>query len=81
MTNMTALALQNLTWGNATGFKKPLLTPLYDIDGEQTGSFTEERGLTFAQIFESGHMLPKDLPKTGFAAVLNLLGKKDWSKK
>lgn len=81
MTDTTALAFQNLTWAGGLGFKKPPVKPLYDIEGKQTGSFTEERGLTFAQIFDSGQVLGQDQPATAFAAVLNLLGKKDWSKK
>ncbi|PWN32962.1 alpha/beta-hydrolase, partial [Meira miltonrushii] len=81
MTNMTALALQNMTWAGSTGFSKAPGTPLYDIDGKEAGAFVEERGLIFAEIFESGHMVPKDNPPAGFAAVKHLLGQKDWSKK
>ena len=46
--------LQHVTWGGATGFSKPPLIPLCDIEGKNTGSFTEERGRSFAQIFGSG---------------------------
>lgn len=56
MTNMTALALQNMTWGGGTGFSKAPTTPLYDVEGKEAGAFAEERGLIFAEIFESGHM-------------------------
>lgn len=56
MTNQTALALQDMTWGGTRGFSKPPTKPLYDIEGIESGAFTEERGLTFAQIYDSGHM-------------------------
>ena len=70
-----------MTWNNATGFSKPPLTPLYDIEGYQAGAFVEERGLTFAQIYESGHMVPYDQPPLGYTAILHLLGKRDWTQK
>lgn len=70
-----------MTWNNATGFSKPPLTPLHDIEGHQAGAFVEERGLTFAQIYESGHMVPYDQPPMGYTAILHLLGKRDWTQK
>ncbi|PWN32961.1 alpha/beta-hydrolase [Meira miltonrushii] len=81
ITNGTALGLQNLTWNNGTGFSKPPLTPLYDLEGYQAGSFVEERGLTFAQVYESGHMIPYDQPPYGYTALLHLIGKRDWTQK
>jgi carboxypeptidase D len=56
ITNGTSLALQNLTWNNAQGFTKPPVTPLYDVDGNQGGTFVNERGLIYAEVPKSGHM-------------------------
>ncbi|PWN32651.1 alpha/beta-hydrolase [Meira miltonrushii] len=81
ITNGTALALQNLTWNGSQGFSKPPLTPIFDVDKIQRGLATTERNLTFATIKGSGHFMGHDLPALSLAAITELIGKGDWTKK
>lgn len=58
ITNGTLIGLQNLTWAGQQGFSKPPTQQFIDAYGAQSGSFVTERGLTFAQVYKSGHMIP-----------------------
>lgn len=71
--NGTALAIQNMTWNDQTGFQNKPNTPL-KTDGKTTGIWTEERGLTYVQVDGSGHMIPEFKPKVAFQLQKYLLG-------
>jgi carboxypeptidase C (cathepsin A) len=62
MTEGIALALQNLTWNGGRGFNKAPTAPVYDTMGARSGTYTRERGLTFAIIPKSGHMVSSNRP-------------------
>lgn len=63
LSNGTQLAIQNLTWGGKRGFqKKP--DQFFQVNGTKAGKFHEERGLTFVEVWGSGHMQPQDVPSS-----------------
>jgi len=70
--NGSALAIQNTTWNGKQGLQKPLTKLI--VDGKQAGHIQSERGLTFARIDNSGHMVPQDVPKTAFKLQKYVLG-------
>lgn len=71
--NGTALAIQNMTWAGKMGFENPPDQELR-VNGKKHGSFGIERGLTFALIDRSGHMIPEFKPRTAFKMQKYLLG-------
>lgn len=80
ITNGTSISLQNLTWNGAQGFSQsPFTQKLIDTDGQQSGTFTAERGLQYAIVDKSGHMIPGDTPSTGLASLQVLLGDRTFS--
>lgn len=77
ITEGTEVVLQNLTWGHAQGFQKPISKD-FVVEGQgHTGSFTTERGLTFVEIEKSGHMVPQYQPKAALQMLQYLLGQVD----
>ncbi|KAH9824736.1 putative carboxypeptidase cpdS precursor [Melampsora americana] len=70
----TRMAIQNMTWNGKQGFKKPI-TDDFLVKGQGTiGRWREERGLTYAEIELSGHMLPQYQPKSAYQLFKYLLG-------
>jgi len=68
------LVLQNLTWGNAQGFRKPINQDFIVKGQGSTGRFATERGLTFVEIEKAGHMVPQYQPQGAFQILQYLLG-------
>lgn len=52
---------------------------LIDINGKATGTFAQERGLTYAIVPDAGHMIDSDAPATALAALKTLLGERKLS--
>ncbi|PKI83156.1 hypothetical protein MVES_003090 [Malassezia vespertilionis] len=71
--NGSALAIQNMTWNGKMGFQTKPSTPL-KVDGKTAGVFAKERGLTFVQVAQSGHMIPQFKPEAAFKLQQYLLG-------
>jgi carboxypeptidase D len=86
ITNGSLLSIQNMTWNGAQGFqKKPTADffvpyhakgPLSAIAGSGVhGIAHTERGLTWIEIFLSGHMVPQYTPSAAFRHMEYLLGR------
>lgn len=84
--NGTLLAIQNMTWGGQMGFqsepREPLFAPLHpnpDVAGSSgngvLGTWHSERGLTWALIELTGHMVPTWQAAVAFRQVEVLLGR------
>lgn len=72
----TRIAIQNMTWDGEQGFRKPI-TDDFLVHGQGTmGRWREERGLTYAEIELSGHMLPQYQPKSAYQLFEYLLGQR-----
>lgn len=71
--NGSALAIQNMTWGGMRGFQTEP-SGVLRVDGRDAGKYHAERGLTFVQVWESGHMIPQDQPAVAFKNLQYLLG-------
>jgi len=54
----TQVVIQNTTWGGIQGFSKAPSTPWTDDQGNFAGMIHQERGLTYAIIYGSGHQVP-----------------------
>ncbi|PLW13432.1 hypothetical protein PCANC_27097 [Puccinia coronata f. sp. avenae] len=74
ITQGARLILQNMTWGNAQGFRKPINTDFIVKDQGSTGRFATERGLTFVEVEKAGHMVPQYQPQAAFQILQFLLG-------
>lgn len=77
ITNGTALGLQDLTWNGKQGFSQAPTKALLGLDGKKHGTYTSERGLLFAIVDDSGHMIPEDSPSAGLALLEYMLGRRD----
>lgn len=88
MMNGTLLAIQNMTWGGKLGFQKVPSDPLYVPYHENPslgstagmgiyGTAHTERGLTFAAVTLSGHMVPANQPSVAYRQLEVLLGRVD----
>ena len=86
LANGTILTIQNMTWGGQMGFQSPPVEPLYvpfhddPVEGSLAGSgvmgtFHTERGLTYAGVALSGHMVPQYAPGVAFRQLEFLLGR------
>lgn len=74
--NGTRLALQNLTWHGAQGFKKPPTIPLRDLDGQVQAISTDlERNFRYIEVPDAGHKVAMDQGSFALASFLSLLGK------
>lgn len=71
--NGSALAIQNMTWGGSRGFQSEP-TDVLRVEGRDAGKYHSEKGLTFIQVWESGHMIPQDQPAVAFKNLEYLLG-------
>ncbi|CEH17537.1 Serine carboxypeptidases (lysosomal cathepsin A) [Ceraceosorus bombacis] len=70
----SALAIQNTTWNGKQGFQRKPNQSLLTVNGTKAGTFHTERGLTFVEVINSGHMIPQDDPPTAFKLQKYLLG-------
>jgi carboxypeptidase D len=57
ITNGTLLSIQNMTWNGALGFQQAPVTPINIPSQGQMGIQHYERGLMWAETFQSGHMV------------------------
>lgn len=84
--NGTLLTIQNMTWGGMRGFQSPPVEPIYvplhndPVLGSWAGSgimgtVHTERGLTYAGVSLSGHMVPQYAPSVGYRHLEFLLGR------
>ncbi|EGG00649.1 putative carboxypeptidase cpdS precursor [Melampsora larici-populina 98AG31] len=73
----TRMAIQNMTWNGAQGFQKPIENDFIVKGQGSLGQWTEERGLTYAEVELSGHMLPQYQPKAAYQLFQYLLGQAD----
>ncbi|KAE8213536.1 hypothetical protein CF327_g2947 [Tilletia walkeri] len=71
--NGTRLSIQNTTFNGFQGFQTAPSKRLI-VDGADAGVFHEERGLTYVEITESGHMIPQDNPAAAFKTLQYLIG-------
>lgn len=69
--------LQNVTWGNAQGFRSPIETDFIVSGQGYTGRFTTERGLTFIEVEKAGHMVPQYQPRAAFQILQYLVGQSE----
>ncbi|EJU03580.1 alpha/beta-hydrolase [Dacryopinax primogenitus] len=67
------LTIQNLTWGGEQGFQEEPHTPLY-LGREKKGLWHEERGLTYVEVYDAGHMVPQDQPEVALRVLKYVLG-------
>lgn len=88
--NGTILQIQNTTWGGLQGFQSTpyaddLYVPghseyqvaTYAAGGAVMGTTHTERGLTYATVELSGHMVPQYQPSVAFRQIEVLLGRVD----
>ncbi|EFX04019.1 serine carboxypeptidase [Grosmannia clavigera kw1407] len=84
--NGTLLTIQNMTWGGKLGFQspptEPLFVPYHDDPVEASmagsgilGTAHTERGLTYAAVDLSGHMIPQYAPSVAYRQLEFLLGR------
>ena len=76
MTKGTRLLLNSLFWGGVQGFEVEPQTPFY-VDGRLTGLWHQERGLTYIEIKEAGHQIPKYDAASSFKMLQYMLEKID----
>lgn len=88
MAQGTLLTIQNMTWHGSQGFtaepSDPLFVP-YHSEGPVTsmggsgvmGKYRTERGLTYAELFLTGHMGPQYSPAASYRLVELMLGRID----
>ncbi|EJD45541.1 alpha/beta-hydrolase [Auricularia subglabra TFB-10046 SS5] len=74
LANGTRLVIQDLTWGGIQGFQRPITQEIV-LDGHYYGVQHSERGLTYYEIANAGHMIPADQPKLSLEVFKTLLGK------
>ncbi|KAF2675099.1 alpha/beta-hydrolase [Microthyrium microscopicum] len=86
LANGTLLSIQNMTWNGAQGFQKPVksdfFVPYHDEESQSTmsgsgvqGVTHTERGLTYVEVFMSGHMIPQYAPSSAYRHLEFLLGR------
>ncbi|KAL1902840.1 hypothetical protein Sste5346_000751 [Sporothrix stenoceras] len=84
--NGTLLTIQNMTWGGELGFQSPPTEPMFvpfhdDISLSSVagsgvmGTVHSERGLTYAGVALSGHMVPEYAPSVAYRHLEFLLGR------
>ncbi|OAT03426.1 carboxypeptidase 4 [Blastomyces gilchristii SLH14081] len=88
MAQGTLLTIQNMTWHGSQGFTAeptdPLFVPYHTGDPVSSlagagvmGKHRTERGLTYAELFLTGHMGPQYSPAASYRLVEYLLGRID----
>ncbi|EFP88343.2 uncharacterized protein PGTG_14427 [Puccinia graminis f. sp. tritici CRL 75-36-700-3] len=68
-----SVGLQGMTWAGKQGFQKPIDAD-FMVAGKPHGKFRTERGLTFVQVAQAGHMIPHDAPEAALSIFEYLLG-------
>ncbi|KII86786.1 hypothetical protein PLICRDRAFT_114108 [Plicaturopsis crispa FD-325 SS-3] len=70
--------IQNMTWGGAQGFQKPIEPESFHVKNMGVyGETHTERNLTYVEFYFSGHMTPQFVPWAAYQTVAYLLGKQD----
>ncbi|KAH8814810.1 putative pheromone processing carboxypeptidase [Xylogone sp. PMI_703] len=84
ITNGTLLSIQNMTWNGYLGFQSAPSEPIIiDLDNSfgsphgQMGIQHYERGLLWAETYQSGHMQPQYQPQVSYCHLQWLLGRID----
>lgn len=88
ITNGTLLTIQNMTWGGDQGFSKepsdPLFVPYHEEGSLSTlagagvmGRQRTERGLTYVELYLTGHMGPQYSPAASYRVMEYVLGRVD----
>jgi carboxypeptidase D len=77
ITNGTLLSIQNMTWNGNLGFQTKPTTAINIPTQGQMGIQHYERGLMWAETYESGHMGPEYQPLVSLRHLLWLQGKID----
>ncbi|CAD6567715.1 MAG: hypothetical protein CYPHOPRED_002019 [Cyphobasidiales sp. Tagirdzhanova-0007] len=76
--NGTRLMIQNLTWNGMQGFQTPIETENLILPGMGSmGNMHTERGLLYAEVALSGHMIPQFVPIAAYQLLSYLLGRID----
>ncbi|EJD48783.1 alpha/beta-hydrolase [Auricularia subglabra TFB-10046 SS5] len=70
----TLITIQNLTWASAQGFQKRPSMPIV-IDGEVKGIQHSERGLTYYELNNAGHLISMRQPRASLEGFKTMLGK------
>lgn len=73
LANGTRVTIQNLTWAGHQGFQRQPRTPII-IDGKHAGIQHSERGLTYYEIENSGHMIPMNQPELALEVFKTVIG-------
>ncbi|KAK2459782.1 hypothetical protein APHAL10511_008214 [Amanita phalloides] len=69
------IAIQNMTWNGMQGFQTPIVQDSLIVDGiGALGNVHSERGLTYYEVVQSGHMVPQYSPWTAYQSMQYLLG-------
>jgi hypothetical protein len=63
-----------MTWGGKQGFQSPIAQDSLMVDGftSALGMVHQERGLTYYEVEQSGHMVPQFVPWVSQGARLSL---------
>jgi carboxypeptidase D len=77
ITNGTLLSIQNMTFNGGLGFQTAPTTPINIPSQGQMGLQHYERGLMWAETFESGHMEPEYQALSSLRHLQWMLGKID----
>lgn len=70
----TLITIQNLTWAGAQGFQERPSTPIV-IDGQVKGVQHSERGLTYYELKDAGHLISMRQPQASLEGFKTMLGK------
>ncbi|KAJ3029205.1 UNVERIFIED_CONTAM: hypothetical protein HDU68_012793 [Siphonaria sp. JEL0065] len=63
--------LGNTTWKGSQGFKAPFND--WSVESKLAGKIRKDRGLTYIQVNDAGHMVPSDQPASAFGVLAELL--------
>ncbi|EJD54996.1 alpha/beta-hydrolase [Auricularia subglabra TFB-10046 SS5] len=73
LSNGTRLTIQNMTWSGLQGFQTPITQQIV-FDGAPSGLQHSERGLTYYEIKNAGHLIPKDRPSLALEVLKTVVG-------
>nr|VWO97772.1 Uncharacterized protein [Ganoderma boninense] len=72
------MSCRNMTWNGRQGFQWPIEEESFLIDDMGVfGHMHTERGLTYVEMFYSGHMAPQFVPWATYQTMAYVLGKRD----
>ncbi|PWY75446.1 serine-type carboxypeptidase F [Aspergillus heteromorphus CBS 117.55] len=82
LVNGTLMSIQNMTWNGRQGFERRPTEGLFvpyraGAGGGTLGTAHTERGLTFSEVFMSGHEIPQYVPGAAYRQLEFLLGRID----